>query len=929
MSIAHKNANEIKSIQFGIMSSEDILAYSVAEITSSKLTGVGSVYDERLGTMENNVTCVTCGLKSRLCAGHMGHITLNEYVIHPLYYKYIVSILKCVCIHCHQFLVDAKYMSVYSIDGGHLTKEAKFKFIQELVSKIELCNHCNMYQPKISLADNMIHATYKNNASKTIQKVVLTAKDILAILDNIDTTNLQAILGIDALFSHPRNLILKHIPLIAPRSRPFVITDNMVCDDDLTIQYIEIIKVNNHLNDRCPSESKRQKHISTLNFRIKCLMDNSHGKSRHANNRPLRGVRERVAGKSGIIRNHLMGKRVNQSARTVITPDVNIPSGWLAVPPEIAHILTVPEHVNDYNRQYLTDIVHSGQAGSIIKGETRINLKYALNKQGTKLIPGDIIQRKGKDGTVKNITVGYSSVAPYILTRGDRIIRNDQVLDDIVYPEKRTIQLNVGDIVERFLKDGDVLYFNRQPTLHTGSMIAHRIRVIPGKTFRFPLSLTKSFNADYDGDEMNGHSPITIQARAELETIADVHGIFMSAQSSTSNVCVVQDGVLGTYLMTKRWFRIPKSTFQQLVNSMFTFSFEKYNHKCEHIRAVHALHGIDPDNFYTGKTIFSFFLPDDFNFSRSNKTDLNEPNIRIRNGVLLEGTISKPQLNGSHYSISHLLYKEYNVNIALEFIDDVQFVANAFLSWFGFSTGLNDCLVRHKPEELDSIILKGYIEASELERTVKNQLIREAQISAALNTTKNIGMNIAKKVIVEQHDILNSCSASNNFVHMIASGSKGSYFNIAQITTLLGQQNIYGQRIQPQLSEGRTLIHYLFNKLTPEQKYESKGFIRHSFIHGLNPQEFFFHACSGRQGVIDTALKTSSSGYSQRKIVKVCEDLVARYDHTVRDINNRIVQFDYGDGDLDAQRTILVDDHMQFINASRLAEQLNSQVELQ
>lgn len=461
-------------------------------------------------------------------------------------------------------------------------------------------------------------------------------------------------------------------------------------------------------------------------------------------------------------------------------------------------------------------------------------------------------------------------------------------------------------------------------------MIAQRVKIVPGKTFRFPLAITKTFNSDFDGDEMNVHSPLTIEARAELETIASAEGVYLSAQASTTNISIVQDGVLGTYIMTKRWMKLPLHIFNQLINVMSTFSFEKYNHKMAHIKSVYTELGYDLNtHFYTGKTVFSFMLPDDFNYTKTNRADNDEPTVKIIKGVLLEGTINKSQLSGGHYSLVHLLAKEYSVPTSMGFVDDIQFVSNSFLTWFGFSAGLNDCLVRHSPKELENIILKGYLQADEMESNIRNVDIREAQISAVLTKTKNIGMNIAKKVIVEQGDVLECSPESNNFVHLVTSGSKGSYFNIAQITTLLGQQNIYGGRIKPQLELGRTLIHYPFTKLSHEQKYESKGFVRHSFIHGLNPQEFFFHACSGRQGVIDTALKTSSSGYSQRKIVKVSEDLIVKYDGTVRDINNKIVQFCYGDNDLDAQKTIMVDDEMQFINASRLAEQLNSQYENQ
>ena len=494
-----KYVREVKNIEFGIMSTQDILKYSVVEITSSKLLGPNTVYDEKMGPMENNISCVTCRMNSRQCSGHIGHIVLRENVIHPLYYKYIVSLLKCFCINCHKLLLNINYIKMHKLDKTFKTGESKFKEVQEQVSKIEFCNGCNTAQPKImlSIADNLIYAIYKTGSSKVQKRVIINANDIMAIFDDISDEELLY-LGIDAKNTHPRSLILNHLPVISPRSRPFVITDNMVCDDDLTIQYIEIIKVNNHLADKNLSETKKQKYISTLNFRIKCLMDNSHCKSRHTNNRPMRGIRERVAGKSGIIRSHLMGKRVNQSSRTVIGPDVHIPLGWMAVPPEVAAILTVPEVVTTFNKDYLTKLIDDDKANFLVRGETRINLKYALYKQGTKLLPNDVIIRPVSGDKKHTINVKYETTK-YKLQPGDKLVRNGDEVKDVLYCEKNEIKLNIGDIVERQLKDNDVLYLNRQPTLHTGSMIVQRVKVIPGKTFRFPLAITKSFNADFDG----------------------------------------------------------------------------------------------------------------------------------------------------------------------------------------------------------------------------------------------------------------------------------------------------------------------------------------------------------------------------------------------------------------------------------------------
>lgn len=464
-------------------------------------------------------------------------------------------------------------------------------------------------------------------------------------------------------------------------------------------------------------------------------------------------------------------------------------------------------------------------------------------------------------------------------------------------------------------------------------MIAHRVKIAPGKTFRFPLGITKPFNSDFDGDEMNIHVPLTVEARAELEVLSSVEGNFFSSQSSTTFPSIVQDGLLGTYIMTKGWLKLPQHIFFHLINTLASFDWS-FQNRLKQIEYIYEKYIPDYTNrrdkyFMTGKTIFSLMLPDDFCYEKLMGSEYEEPRVIIKNGVLIAGTISKAQLGGGHGSLLFLIGKEYNPKRSMVFMDDIQFVANAFLLWHGFSVGLNDCLVRHDVEDVNKVIRAGYAESDEIARHVQNEDICEARISAALSKTKEIGLKISKDVIVNTTNDPKSGPENNNFVHTIMSGSKGNYFNITQITSLLGQQNVRGTRIQPQLAYKRTLVHYPReeSKMSVESKYESRGFVRSSFIHGLNPREFFFHAISGREGVIDTAMKTSQTGYGQRKIVKVAEDLCVRNDGTVRDVNNKIVQFAYGCDNLDGQKIIKVNGEIQSIDCQRIADRVNARYE--
>ena len=220
--------------------------------------------------------------------------------------------------------------------------------------------------------------------------------------------------------------------------------------------------------------------------------------------------------------------------------------------------------------------------------------------------------------------------------------------------------------------------------------------------------------------------------------------------------------------------------------------------------------------------------------------------------------------------------------------------------------------------KIDDIISKCLLEAEGIKETTQHPGIREVRINGALSKARDIGLKIAKE----------SLSNNNNFLSTVNSGSKGDFFNIAQITGLLGQQNLVGRRVQPSLNNGkRTLPHYHFKNLSIEDEYESRGFIKHSFIHGLNPQEFFFHAMSGREGICDTAMGTSKSGYMQRRIVKVCEDIKVMYDGTVRDTTGKIYQTSYGENGYDPCQLVKVNNDLDCCDVQRIVDRLNMQEE--
>jgi len=928
------HVEEIEYVNFGIFSADEIVKLSVAEINNPKLSGTGSVYDERMGASSDSFdkNCVTCNLDFKMCPGHFGHIDLNEHVIHPKYLKVVLSYLKCFCFKCYSLMISKEKIQLEGFT--RYKRNTRFNKIIECVKKVDVCPECKTIQPKIvlSIADASFKAIYKkdsellpDNGTKPVRKekelveIPLTTNDIYKIFENVTDEQVD-LLGFNPNLVKPLNLIITRLLVLPPCARPVVVSsDGNVSDDDLTNQYIEIIKANLRLTntEENNDESKRIKNVQTLKFRIFTLFDNSQKKAKHTQNgKVFKGIKERISGKEGQIRTNNMGKRCEQTARTVIGPEPTLRMGQVAIPREIAANLTVPEIVSNINKNWLYSLIMGGKANAVIrKGKiNRINLAYALFSRGTELLHNDIIIR----GSERYHYVGQTQM---ILKEGDIISRNGTEIP-VQFPTRKDFEIECGDVVERQLLDGDYVLINRQPTLHRGSMMAKQVVIKDCKTFRFNLACTKSFNADFDGDEMNIHVPQTLEARIELQQLSATQHNLMTAQSSKPNIQIVQDSLLAVFRMTSsNSVKMQKHHFFNIALKTIFTNGESVSPKfildrIQHIRKVLKAKG-KKIQAYTGKGLFSLTLPIDFNYENKNDADATEPIVKIYRGVLYEGTINKSDVGGSSNSIIQLLYKEYGKEITSTFIDNVQFITNAWLTFSGFSVGIKDCLAS-KTEEINSVIEKCFLEAKGVEETTYHEGIKEARVNGALSKARDIGLRIAK----------NALDSGNNFLATVNSGSKGDFFNIAQITGLLGQQNLSGKRVPKHLNRGRrTLPHYPLENMTKEMEYESRGFIRHSFIHGLNPQEFYFHAMSGREGITDTAMGTSKSGYIQRRIVKVMEDISVKYDQTVRNLEGNIYQFNYNEDGFDPSESLVKKGENYPCDISRLVERLNMECE--
>jgi DNA-directed RNA polymerase II subunit RPB1 len=863
-----QNIDLINGIQFSVMSSEEIKNKSVAEIVSTDTFAgnepvIGGLFDPRMGVVDHNKICQTCEQKNTFCPGHFGHIELAKPLYYIQFFDTIKKILKCVCFKCSKLLLDKDTPELVKILKKKISRQKKFEAIYKICSKnkIKRCDHenngCGAKQPDKITKDNigkiiLEWKTGKNeestNDDETSVKICL-AEDLLRILERITDEDAD-ILGFPKKINRPENLICTVFPVTPPAVRPSVTNDTgQRCHDDLTHKLCDLVKTNNTLKTKIEKEaSKEQIEYWTilLQYHLSTFIDNKIpgiSQAKQRTGRPLRSLTERLKSKEGRIRGNLIGKRVDFSGRSVITPDPCISINELGVPLRIAMNLTYPEKVNKYNREKIMKLIKNGPD------------KY----------PGAKYIRKSNENMRTIRLKGY----------------------DI---DKLTIE--DGDIVDRHVMNGDAVLFNRQPSLHKMSMMSHIVRVMPYDTFRLNPAVTPSYNADYDGDEMNLHLPQSVQTENELKMLSNVTLQIISPRQSKPIISVVQDVTLGLYRLTKDNIRISEKQLFNLLMSNSRF-----------LGDIPEPHDKDMRK-WTGRQVLSEIIPDNVNIVSGNnqydsdiKKNDDQNLIKIENGKIKQGVFDKTIYQNRTNGLVHFVYNENGEDEARHLFDNTQKLICDWLVYSGFSVGISDLLVSNKidkemedilfdmKKKVYDIIKKNHKNEFENNSFDTNKNNFENEVNKLLNNAINKVGKIALKNITDD----------NRMVNMIKSKSKGNPVNIAQMISSLGQQNVDGKRISDGFND-RTLPHYTKYDDGPE----CRGFVENSFVNGLTPQEFFFHAMGGREGLIDTAVKTSETGYIQRKLIKSMEDCKISYDLTVRNANGSIIQFLYGEDGMNA-----------------------------
>ena len=862
----------ITGIRFSVWSPNEIRKYSVAEITAPEtydedgMPVQGGLMDGRLGTLEPGQKCLTCGNTAARCPGHFGHIELAEPILHIAFIDNIHKLLQSVCRSCARLRVPQEDLDAFTaIKERHLayTLISQKRIPEQIIEKAKKakeCPHCGKIQYDLIFTKPTIFVEKTEIGEHRLLPVTIRER-----FSQITDEDLR-LLSYDPVTARPEWFILQAMPVAPVTVRPSIILETGIrSEDDLTHKMVDIIRVNQRLKESKEAGTPPlivQDLVDLLQYHATTYFDNEVSgipQAHHRSGRPLKTLTQRLKGKEGRFRGSLSGKRVDFSSRTVISPDPNLDLSEVGVPLQIAMKLTIPEIVTEWNIERMRHLV--------INGPNKFpGVNYIVRPDGVK-------------------------------------IRLDFVEDRSVIAET----LEMGYLIERHLSDGDIVMFNRQPSLHQMSIMAHYVKVLPGKTFRLHPSVCPPYNADFDGDEMNLHVPQSEEARAEAILLMRVQDQLISPRYGGPIIGALRDYVTGAYLLTKDDTVLSVQEFSNLAMlGAYTGKLPKPMIKTKDGPA------------YTGKQLFSLFLPKDFNFvitSKWSKGTKGKPkDVVIKQGELLSGVIDKASIGAEEpESVLHRIAKDYGNAEAKSFLNSILIMVKQFITSYGFSYGYSDLEIPDKDKQqiLDDIhetydvisdLTSQYEKGTlKLTRGMKPEEALEAYIVNELGKARDKAGNTADQ----------SLDQSNAGKIMATTGARGSSLNIGQMAGALGQQSRRGNRLSSGF-HNRALTHFKENDPNPD----AQGFVKSNYREGLSTLEFFFHAMGGREGLVDTAVRTQQSGYMQRRLINALEHIRLEYDGTVRDPHGHIIQFLYGDDGIDVAKS----DHGEAFNITRLIE---------
>ncbi|OII73227.1 DNA-directed RNA polymerase II III subunit [Cryptosporidium ubiquitum] len=894
----------IEAVEFSAMGKDEIARSAHMEVLHREIykpmTNIplqGGVLDSRLGAHRADAQCSSCGGSLKTCGGHWGYIDLQQPVFHVGYFKHLYGVLCCICKSCGAFLLKGEEKRQHlarlkqSCSIAH-SYRLQFRKLVERCKKVKTCPRCMSQQGQLRRTirptlDQFMKLTHTIKIDGKDYVEDLTPIYVQTLLERVPYQDLDILETFK-----PGNLLISRLPVPPNCIRPSVtMGESGSNEDDLTVILSEITDLNNIIKSQMKSGFQTFQLLGNWEFlQLQCtrlINADAPGVNQLLASKNIpkagRGVCQRLKGKEGRFRGNLSGKRVDFSGRTVISPDPNIEVDEVVVPMIIAKKLTYPERVNAINIDSLRKAVLNGH--DIWPGAC-----YVYKSNGSK--------------------------------------------SSLRYANRRVVseRLEIGDIVERHMKTGDIVLFNRQPSLHRLSIMSHKVVVMPWRTFRFNECACAPYNADFDGDEMNLHLPQNELARSESKHLMGLMNNLVTPRNGEPLIAATQDFLLGMYVLTGRDIFLTRDQFSQ-----YCCHFSNGQIPME----LPPPTILKPVELWTGKQVFNMILRPNSNEkerievsfelkerdydSKSDLKDLcpNEGYVVVRHSELLAGAIGKKVLGGgSKEGLFFYILRENNSKKSSECMGRISRFVSRYLANKGMTIGIDD--VTPNAELL--VAKKNLLENGYQKVQDEINLYEKGKLTPHPGLSLEDTLELKVKKILD--DIRNeagkashiSLPPSNKPLLMYLSGAKGQLINIAQMVACVGQQNVAGQRIQNGFTN-RTLPHFKMNCVDGR----SRGFVGNSFFSGLQPDEFFFHTMSGREGLVDTAVKTAETGYMQRRLVKALEDLCIKYDQTVRTSDGQIIQFIYGD---DGLNPMLMEDKLDLVNFEKLFKHIYSQTKV-
>jgi len=844
----------IESLKFEVLSPQEVRRMSVAKIITPETYDddgfpiEAGLMDPKLGVIDPGLKCKTCGGKAGECPGHFGHIELAAPVNHPGYAKLIGKLLNATCRECGRILLKDERRDKF-IEEIEIKKELGQEY-EEIVKEVfrvtktaKKCPHCG--EPQIEVKFEKPTFFYEGEHR-------LTPKDVRERLEKISVDDLPAF-GMDPRAVRPEWMVLTVLPVPPVTVRPSIILETgQRSEDDLTHKLVDIIRINQRFLENKEAGAPQlilEDLWELLQYHVTTYMDNEVSgipPARHRSGRPLKTIAQRLKGKEGRFRGSLSGKRVNFSARAVISPDPNLSICEVGVPLFIAEELTYPLFVTEKNIE---------EAREFVMRDEHPRANYIIRQDGKRI----------------------------------------RVMD--ANKEELAEKLEPGMIVERQMMDGDIVLFNRQPSLHRMSIMSHYVKVLPYKTFRLNPAVCPPYNADFDGDEMNLHVPQSLEAQAEAKFLMSVDNQILSPRFGGPIIGGIHDHVSGLYILTRGE---RKFTREEVMSLLEFIDAKDLNLKSDR-------------EYWTGKEVFSMTLPDitlEFKAGICQGCEECEKEeceydayVVIRNGELIKGTIDEKSIGAFKGIIIDEIMRKYGSEETKKFIDNVTQLAIKTITNHGFSFGINDeDIPEEAVKQIRSVIDNAEKRVDELIKAYRDGILEpmpgrslketlEMKIMQELGKARDKAGKIAGRFL----------GMDNSAVIMAVSGARGSMLNLTQMAACIGQQSVRGERIKRGYTyTNRTLSHFKPGDLGSK----ARGFVKNSYKEGLNPIEYFFHAIGGREGLVDTAVRTSQSGYLQRRLINALQDLKVEYDGTVKEQSSGLlVQYKYGEDGVDPMKS--------------------------